>query len=254
MLELYNAAHSTCSQKVRLCLHEKGLSWKDHFLDLGKKDQLDPKYLKLNPNGVVPTLVHDGAVITDSSAICEYLDEVFPVPRLTPKCAVERAKMRSWMRYCEEVPTAAVRVPSFNMAFLSRFNGQDDAAFMAEEAAPRPIRKYFFQKMGREGFDPASVNQALEQLNQTASRISRALDENGGPWIMGAEFTLADIIVAPLIDRMTDLGWESLWVEFSNVTTWYEQIAKRQSFEKTFYPGSRLSEFLDITRLERHVD
>ncbi|MEK9738457.1 MAG: glutathione S-transferase N-terminal domain-containing protein, partial [Euryarchaeota archaeon] len=59
MLELYNAAHSTCSQKVRMCMHEKGLSWKEHLLDLGRKEQLDPQYLELNPNGVVPTLVHD---------------------------------------------------------------------------------------------------------------------------------------------------------------------------------------------------
>ena len=81
MLELYHANHSTCSQKVRLCIAEKGLDFEGHLLDLGAKEQLDPEYLKLNPNGVVPTLVHDEVVITDSSVICEYLDEVFPNSR-----------------------------------------------------------------------------------------------------------------------------------------------------------------------------
>ena len=75
MLTLYNAAHSTCSQKVRICLAEKRLQFDDIKLDLGKdKDHLKPDYLKLNPNGVVPTLVDDGDVIIDSSVICEYLD------------------------------------------------------------------------------------------------------------------------------------------------------------------------------------
>jgi glutathione S-transferase len=127
MLKLYNAPHSTCSQKVRICLAEKDLSFEDIRLDLGKgKDQLKPEYLKLNPNGVVPTLVDGDDVIIDSSVICEYLDERYPAPRLTPADVAQRAKMRAWMRYFEEVPTAAVRVPSFNMGFLPRYAGLDD--------------------------------------------------------------------------------------------------------------------------------
>jgi glutathione S-transferase len=83
MLTLYNAAHSTCSQKVRICLAEKDLPFADMRLDLGKsKDHLKPEYLKINPNGVVPTLVDDGDIITDSSVICEYLDEKYPSARL----------------------------------------------------------------------------------------------------------------------------------------------------------------------------
>ena len=84
MLELYHANHSTCSQKVRLCLAEKGLKFKGHLINLATKEQLDPEYLKINPNGVVPSLVHDGRIIIDSSVICEYLDETVPEPRLVP--------------------------------------------------------------------------------------------------------------------------------------------------------------------------
>ena len=70
MLELYHANHSTCSQKVRLCIAEKSLDFEGHLLDLGAKEQLDPEYLNLNPNGVVPTLAHYEGVIMDSSVIC----------------------------------------------------------------------------------------------------------------------------------------------------------------------------------------
>ena len=111
MLTLLHANHSTCSQKVRICLAEKGLDYESRLIDLPALEHLEPEYLKLNPNGVVPTLIHDDTVVLDSSVMCEYLDEVFPEPRLTPDDPGERARMRAWMRYIEEVPTTAVRYP-----------------------------------------------------------------------------------------------------------------------------------------------
>jgi len=77
-LTLYNAPQSTCSQRVRFALNAKRLPFAEIKLDLLAGDQLKPDYLKLNPNGVVPTLEHDGAIIIDSSVIIEYLDEIVP--------------------------------------------------------------------------------------------------------------------------------------------------------------------------------
>jgi glutathione S-transferase len=247
MLTLYNAAHSTCSQKVRICLAEKSLPFEDIKLDLGvRKDHLKPDYLKLNPNGVVPTLVNDGAVIIDSSVICEYLDERYPAVRLTPDDAVERARMRAWMRYLEEVPTAAVRVPSFNMGFLPRFAGLSRAEFEAQQADVRPIRKQFYRRMGPAGFSKADVEASLEQLGETCRRMHEALA--AGPWLIGARYSLADIIVAPLIDRMADLGFAGIWEgPYPRVADWYERMQARPAFQATFYPGARMSEFLPLS-------
>jgi glutathione S-transferase len=247
MLTLYNAAHSTCSQKVRICLAEKALDWTDIKIDLGgKKEHLTPEYLRLNPNGVVPTLVDDDSVIIDSSVICEYLDEKDPAVKLTPDDLVERARMRAWMRFLEEVPTAAVRVPSFNMAFLPRYDGLSREAFEQQQSDIRPIRKQFYRRMGPAGFRNPEVEASLEQLRNTCMRMDRTLEH--GPWLLGAQYTLADIVVAPLIDRMADLGYESLWTEkFPRVTDWYERMQARQAFQTTFYPGTRLTEFLTIT-------
>jgi glutathione S-transferase len=242
MLQLYNAPHSTCSQKVRICLHEKGLPFQDIRLDLGKgKDQLKPEYLKLNPNGVVPTLVDDGQVVIDSSVICEYLDEKYPSPKLTPEDIVERARMRAWMRYLEEVPTVAVRVPSFNMGFLPRFAGLDDEHFHAEQSDIRPIRKHFYRRMGPKGFKRADVEAALEQIDATCSRMEQALQS--GPWLLGAQYTIADIVVTPSIDRMADLGFASIWdKKYPRVTDWYARMQARPAFRKTYYAGTRMSE------------
>src|SRR5215510_6801616 len=93
---LYNAPQSTCSQRVRFVLNAKKLPFEEVKLDLLAGDQLEPDYLALNPNGVVPTLVHDGAVVIDSSVIIEYLDEVAPQPEsFTPRDPAGRAAMRA---------------------------------------------------------------------------------------------------------------------------------------------------------------
>jgi glutathione S-transferase len=242
MLKLYNAPHSTCSQKVRICLHEKELPFDDIKLDLGKnKDQLKPEYLALNPNGVVPTLVDDGNVIIDSSVICEYLDEKYPSPKLTPDDVVGRAGMRAWMRYLEEVPTVAVRVPSFNMGFLPRFAGLDEERFRAEQSDIRPIRKHFYRRMTQKGFKRADVEAALDQIDSTCARMEKALQD--GPWLMGEQYTIADIVVTPSIDRMADLGYASIWEgKYPRVTQWYERMKARPAFKLTYYPGTRMSE------------
>jgi glutathione S-transferase len=246
MLKLYNAAHSTCSQKVRICLHEKNLPFEDIKLDLGKaKDQLKPEYLALNPNGVVPTLVDDEAVIVDSSVICEYLDEKYPELKLSPNDIVQRAKMRAWMRYLEEVPTAAVRVPSFNMGFLPRFSGLDDEGFRKEQSDVRPIRKHFYRRMTQSGFKRADVEAALEQIDATCARMEKALAD--GPWLLGEQYTIADIVVTPSIDRMADLGFASIWEgKYPRVADWYARMQARPAFKQTFYPGARMSEFLPL--------
>ena len=85
MLTLYDFGNSVCCQKVRITLRAKGLAWEAVTVDLFKAEQYDPEYLKLNPKGVVPTLVHDGRPVIESTLICEYLDAAFPQPpRLVP--------------------------------------------------------------------------------------------------------------------------------------------------------------------------
>ena len=97
-IELHHADMSTCAQKVRILLAEKELPWISHELNLRLRDQHRPEYLKLNPNGVVPTLVDDGAPVIESTVICEYLDDKYPDPPLRPADPLERARMRIWTK------------------------------------------------------------------------------------------------------------------------------------------------------------
>jgi glutathione S-transferase len=241
MLELYHTATSTCSQKVRVTLAEKRLDFISRNINLRLNENLAPEYLKLNPNGVVPTLIHDGNVILDSSVICEYLDEVFPQPRLGPDNAVGRAHMRKWLRFIEEVPTAAIRVPTFHMA-LKPFEGVDQETYRAERADIRPLRKHFYRKMGAKGFSPEEVEASLENLDLTLRRMEEALTKGDWPWLMGHQFSLADIAVLPTLDRLDDLGMAKMWSGHPRVADWYARIKARPSYAAAFYPGSRISQ------------
>src|SRR5215470_3816960 len=102
MLELYHAGLSQASVKVRTTLKEKGLAYQSHYLRLPEGEHLTPEFLAINPDGQVPALIHDGAVITETSVINEYLDDAFPDPPLRPASALERARMRRWSQIVDE--------------------------------------------------------------------------------------------------------------------------------------------------------
>jgi glutathione S-transferase len=239
---LYNAPQSTCSQRVRFVLNAKGLPFEEVKLDLLAGDQLKPGYLELNPNGVVPTLDHDGNIVIDSSVIIEYLDEIAPEPdSFTPNDAVARAKMRALMRFIDEMPAAAVRVPTFNLAFLPRFAAMSEEEFVAF-AESKPLRKEFMLAMGRKGFPEKDMNAALDRLARTLARMETEIAASGGPWLMGDRITLADAAVMPAIVRMADLGLDTMWNEKPAIARWYDAIRAHTAFKPTYYFGSLLTE------------
>ena len=240
-LTLYNAPQSTCSQRVRYTLHSKGLTFAERRLDLFGGDQLKPEYLALNPNGVVPTLLHGDSVVIDSAVIMEFLEEIHPAPALSPHDPVERAAMRSMMRFIDEVPTPAVRVPSYNLAFLPHYQAMTDEEFLAVCEA-KPLRREFLMKMGRTGFPQAEMDEALARLGRGVRRMAEWLRASRGPWLLGARQTLADIAVMPVIVRLDDIGLSKLWDEHSNIAQWYEIVRDTQAFVPTYFYGSLLTE------------
>jgi glutathione S-transferase len=239
---LYNAPQSTCSQRVRFVLNAKKIPFAEIKLDLLAGDQLKPDYLALNPNGVVPTLDHDGAIVIDSSVIIEYLDEVVPTPEsFTPRDPVTRARMRALMRFIDEMPAAAVRVPTFNLAFLPRFAAMSEEEFLAF-AESKPLRKEFMLTMGRKGFPQKEMDAATQRLRRTYERMDLEIEKSGGPWLLGEEISLADIALMPAIVRMADLGQETAWQDLPRVERWYDAIRAHPAFRPTYYPGSLLTE------------
>jgi len=210
-------------------------------LDLLAGDQLKPDYLALNPNGVVPTLVHDGTVVIDSSVIIEYLDEVFPEwESFTPREPAKRAAMRALMRFIDEMPAAAVRVPTFNLAFLPSFQKMSREAFVAM-AESKPLRREFMMTMGQTGFPKAEMDAALARLRRAYERMDAEIAKTGGPWLLGKDISLADVAVMPALVRMHDLGMPG-WQDLPRIVTWFDNIRAQPAFQPTYYHGSLLSE------------
>src|SRR5260370_15457536 len=139
MLELYHNINSVCAQKIRIALAEKGLEAKEHLMTL-RGDQFDPAYMKLNSNAVVPTLVHDGQIITESSIILYYLDDAFPEKPLLPKAPLDRTKVRMFNKFIDEYLHNSCMIMTFATAFrpaFLRMSPQDREAQFARS----PIRK-----------------------------------------------------------------------------------------------------------------
>ena len=110
MLELYHNDMSTCAQKVRATLAEKDIVWDGHELNLRTGEQHKPQFLKLNPRGVVPVLVHGSNVIIESNIIMEYVEDAFPdTKRLMPSSAFGKAAVRNLSAASRHRPSSAYR-------------------------------------------------------------------------------------------------------------------------------------------------
>jgi glutathione S-transferase len=240
LLKLYDFPGSICAQKARLILAEKSLAYEKYSVDLYNDEQLGETYLAINSNGVVPSLDHDGAIITDSSAIAEYIDETFPQPALSPALNIPRAHMRTWMRFFEEVTTPAVRWPSWQRVFVPMFKATGGMEKIRMLAVRQPHLSHFYKRIGEDGPQPEIVAEAEEDLRRSFVRMEKALTD-GRSFLIDKEPTLADFIVLPLIVRAQDIGLENLWSDLPFVIKWFASMQARPSFGEVFEPpGVRL--------------
>ena len=237
MLELYHGLASTCSKKVRMCLAEKGLAWESHLLNLQKFEQHDPAYLKLNPKGVVPTLVHDGKPVCESTAIIDYLEETFPEPPLSPADADGLRRMKEWEKWSDEVGYAAVYVPTWNK--LSKPMAEKLLPAELEKVlagVPTEERRARWQTVATGGFGDAELNEAYAQMRQTFERLEESLA--GSPYLAGDTFSLGDIAMVPFVERMTDLKPELTGPDvYPKTHAWLARLAARPSWQDTFFFG-----------------
>ncbi len=231
MLELYHSWDSFCSFKVRLCLEEKGLKWTGRHLDLMKFENLLPSYLKVNPGGLVPSLVHDGTTIVESTIINEYLDDAFPETPLRPEDPLAKARMRQWVKHEEEVLFLAVRPASLNLMMkqvLGRYGDEELDALL--EHHPRPDRVPFLKQLFKVPFDDKAVEKSRRKLAMALARMDKTLARD--PWLAGASLSLADIAAAPVVDRIERLGMADLWRDLDGVRGWIERLKARPAYAR----------------------
>lgn len=238
MLELYHAGLTTCSKKARLCLAEKGLDYVSHYVNLREFEHHRPEYLALNPNGVVPTLVHDGRVIVESTFINEYLDEVFPEPSLRPADPVLRAAMRGWGKMADDYGLAAVRIPTWTRTKTDGVKALKEAGKLDEVIARIPLKDHRdkYRALSGEGFGEEEFADAYAKMDFVYARAEAALAE--GPWLVGEQFTLADINLLPFIDQFGKYRPELLDpANHPRTAEWHARCMARPAVVRTYSPS-----------------
>lgn len=232
MLKLFTAHNSICTQKVFLTLLEKDLPWTSEYIDLFNNEQYRPDYLRLNPKGVVPTLIHEGRAIIESTLICEYLDEVFPEPSLVPKTPYERSQMRRWSKHIDEGVFEATREISFSAMF------RDKMRVMSEEQRGGryrnigdPGRKARMMSTFEQGCESPFVEQGIFAFEKMFGEMEETLAD-GRPWLVGQDFSLGDVNVMPFAARLDYLRILDVWIDTRpNVTAWWQRAKGRPSYD-----------------------
>ena len=233
-LVLYHGLASTCSKKVRLCLYEKGLAFESRLMNLQAFEQHDPAYLRLNPNGVVPTLVHRGEVIVESNVIIEYLDDAFPQVPLHPGTPLERARMRWWTQFSEDVAYGAVAIPTWVKLSAPAVRDLPDAELnRILERIPTAERRERWLKMARNGVPQAELDSCYAQMERCLRAVEDAAAR--GPWLAGDTYSLGDIAMVPFIDRMHNLRPDLFPAgRYPGLAAWYQRMKARPAFDPAF--------------------
>lgn len=230
MLKLYRAGNSICTQKVLITLDEKDLTFDSHEINLFKNEQYSPDYLKLNPKGVVPTLNHDGKIIIESTLICDYIDAVFPDPPLIPDDPFLRAQLGLWSKAIDEGIFEATRELSFSAMFRERMKSMTEAQRQTRfRNVGDPERRARYISTYEEGVDSQYVLEAIADYEKLFKSMATALDRHD--WLLGNDFTLADIALAPYVARLDYLNLLDVWVrERPAIRDWFDRVSARPSF------------------------
>jgi len=235
MITLYHHGSSVCAAKVRIVLAEKSLPWQGVYVDILRGDQFDPAYMKLNPKAVVPTLVHDGKVIIESSVICEYLDEAFPDPPLKPADPEYRAAMRLWTKAVDEFlhpACAELTFASCHRHIIGRLSPEKFAQFLDSTPPVSVTADWHARKkeIVRQGMAAPRVDRTFRLYDSYLQKMEDTLAQQ--PWLTGGTYSLADIAMAPYVNRLDMLGMSEMWVGTRpRLTDWFERIKSRPSFK-----------------------
>jgi glutathione S-transferase len=256
VLYLYHGSTSVCAAKARIALAEKNLAWEGEVLDLQRGDQHRPEYRKLNPNGVVPTLVHDGKVVIESTLIIEYLDEAFPSSTLMPSDPYQRAQARLWMKKIDDYLHAACSAVTFAIAFrrilLKKTPEELEARF---RAMPDPAYRERQRLSIMHGVAAPHVPPALHAHDKYFGEMEESLSKSA--FLAGDSLSLADVAAIPYVNRAELLGMDRLWLgRRPRLADWFRRVRERPSFAQgiTKWMTDADRERFDIPREETWRD
>jgi glutathione S-transferase len=241
MLELYHSGLTTCSKQVRHCLREKGLPYESRYVELWRYENLSPDYLKLNPNGVVPTLVHDGVPVINSLCINEYIEDAFPAPPLRPADLHERARSRYWAWTADEVHLQLARLTHARMlqATVNQLSPADKETMLKH--TPVPEKRDRWRILTKGGYSEEQLDMALDGVMFVFGRMDEELTKRG-PWLAGKTYSLGDISMLAIVHRISELFPDRLdRAKFPKMMDWWDRSMARPAAKYTYTDGTEES-------------
>jgi glutathione S-transferase len=239
---LYAFPGSLCSQKVRLALAEKRVAYTKEFIDIELRLQnYEPWYLRMNPKGVVPTLVHGDRVVTDSARIIRYVDETFDGPTLTPSGDVERQRMQSWIDRQDDLRMRELSYASFKgtLGFvLRRVSMPLRARRLSKLRAAHPdLEDVYAAKIQdvRQWSESIASAEEVADARRDLESVLRLAEEQLAKTahLAGDAYSLADVAWTCILARLKMLGLaDTLWGEarLPALAAYYETLRARPSF------------------------
>jgi glutathione S-transferase len=220
-----------------MCLAEKSLDWESRHVDIFAFENYEPAYTDLNPKAVVPTLDHDGHVLIESNIILEYLEDVFPKQMpLRPDDPFARSIMRLWVYNSEELAHWNVNVCSHNLRHAKRMDQRYSHAeqVAAAEKCPNPMIALRLKHRLAVGVSVEEEDEAYAKLDYLLDQMEQRLA--GGPWIAGPMFTLADVAMAPMVNRIEVLSRPEMLAPAKRprVADWWTRIQARPGYQTAF--------------------
>ncbi|MFM1981841.1 MAG: hypothetical protein RJB22_560 [Pseudomonadota bacterium] len=190
-LKYYHAEPLANSLKSMIPLKEKGLAYESIYVDLHKFEQHQPWFTAINPEGQVPVLDHDGTIITHTTVINEYLEDVFPDIPLRPRDAVGAARMRYWNKFIDEHVMNYVSMHGWHrlVGVIAR-NIESGEFEKLLENIPLPDQRKKWAT-ARSGFSEADLAHATAKIEYAIDKVETQLGQT--PWLAGEDYTLADI-------------------------------------------------------------
>ena len=233
MLVLHHAWRSSASRRVRLCLAEKGLEFESHVVDMMNLEHHSPEYLKITPNGVIPTLIlEDGRSLYESGTICEYLDDTYPEPPLRPADPYERAVMRNWIRHADERIGNLIVFNWVHSLAKTAAKWSDEELAERLKKVPSKERQEAWMRAARKPYTEEERAAARGRLVAILDRMEETLRETR--WLAGNAYSIADIAVVPFVKRIDEeiAPDEMTEQRHPRVAAWWAAIQARPAFTR----------------------
>jgi glutathione S-transferase len=235
-IHVFHHPISSCSQKLRIFLNLKGIEWQSHVVDMQSKQNLTPWYLGINPRGLVPTLVHDGAVHIESNDILVYLEQIFPGPRLIPVGMEDQ--MAELLRHEDDLHLD-LRTLSFKFVFappgppkseedLKRYVTTGSGTVQGKRDAAKDEQVGFWQQfISGGGISDDVARQSVRKFRANLTELEGRLADR--PYLLGTNLTVLDIAWFIYVNRLLLAGYPIMRLH-PQIAQWFQRLHQRPEF------------------------